>query len=150
MKNNDIGQELERFYSDLYDIDISNPSTPSPMNRSNKIKTFLDKFCPKVISPDSANNLECPISQKEWDVLIKQIKSGKRPGPDSLSAIYYKTFAQTLSSPFLRTFNSLSHSTPLMHEMLEAHITVVINSTLTTYFFSKFWPIDTPSLNHFS
>lgn len=102
-----------------------NSPTTSLTTRSNKIKTFLDKFCPKVISSDMANNLEGPISQMEWDVVIKQIKSGKSPGPDGLSAVHYKTFAQKLSSPFLKAFNSLSHSNPLIHGMLEAHITVV-------------------------
>lgn len=102
MKNTDIAEEFERFYSTLYNTDNSNPSASSPTTRANKIKMFLDQYSPRISSQESADSLEGPITQLEWTTALKQLKSGKSPGPDGLSAVYYKTFVEILGFPFRR------------------------------------------------
>lgn len=121
MNNTDIAQEFERFYSTLYNIDKSNASAPPPMSRTNKIKTF----CSRVLSSDSVDSLKGAITEHKWNIVLKQLKSRKSPGPDGLPTAYYRLFVETLDFPFRRAFNSISTSNSLTQGILEAYIVVI-------------------------
>lgn len=56
---------------------------------------------------------------------MRQMKTGKSPGPDGFTLQYYKCFSQTLAPKMLTTFNSLADPTRNMGRMLEAHVAVV-------------------------
>lgn len=105
---------------------LTNPPPTTPLTmRSKELTSFLGQFAPDKISKDEASTLEAPITISEWEHAIKQLKPGKSPGPDGLSAVYYKTFSKILQTPFLKAFNSLSPTNPLTRGMLEAHIVVI-------------------------
>lgn len=99
--------------------------TLNPTARSTLIQSFLEKHCPRPLTLNTSEDLDHPITTHELDAAIKNVKPGKRPGPDSLSTIYYRTVSDILSTPFLKAFNSLSVATPLSSSLLEAHISVI-------------------------
>lgn len=42
--------------------------------------------------------LENPIDLKEWEDALMGLKSGKAPGPDGLTSVYYKQFKEKLGT----------------------------------------------------
>lgn len=56
---------------------------------------------------------------------LKQLLTGKSPGPDWLTVSYYKTFHEILTPFFAKTFNSLHSTQQISRDLLEAHITVI-------------------------
>lgn len=56
---------------------------------------------------------------------LKQLKLGKSPGPNGLSAAYYKTFTDVLNNMFLAAFNSLASKPNGLQGLLEEHISVI-------------------------
>lgn len=88
--NDDIAKEFENYYSSLYDLQTSDPPLSQTSLRSRKIDSLLNQFGPKKIPHDTAVTLDSLITITEWEQAIKQLKPGKSPGPDGLSAIYYR------------------------------------------------------------
>lgn len=57
--------------------------------------------------------------------VIKGLKKGSAPGPDSLSVPNYKTFADTLAPYMARFFNAKTQGSPLDSDLNTAYITVI-------------------------
>lgn len=86
---------------------------------------MLQKHSPKSLSNSATQDLESPLSVVEVTLVLKQLKPGKSPGPDGLTVVYYKIYADTLIPHFLKAFNSLASRSPPPRDLLEAHITVI-------------------------
>lgn len=72
---------------------------------------------------------------------IKQLKIGKSPGPDRLSTVYYKTFIETLATPFLGAFNSLASKPNGLQGLLEAHLSVISKENKDHMLVTNYRPI---------
>jgi hypothetical protein len=60
---------------------------------------FLDRYQILKLNQDQINNLNCPITPKEIEAVIKSLptkKKKKSPGPNGLSAEFYQTFKEDL------------------------------------------------------
>lgn len=121
--NPDIAQEFKHFYMNFYNLKTWEPQQTGSSPRPTLIDGYLHAHCPRSLSPDTAAQLDLPILKLEW--ALKNLKLWKSPGPDGLSAVYYKTFTEILHIPYLKAFNSLSPDHPLTPSMLEAHISVI-------------------------
>ncbi|XP_077341175.1 uncharacterized protein LOC143986639 [Lithobates pipiens] len=119
----DIASQFETYYKSLYNLHSPSSTHSTQRHREMLLTDFLEKYSPGKISDELASELDNPISDLELRQAIKQLKPGKSPGPDGLSAPYYKAFTEILTTPFLRAFNSLSNSETPFHRLLEAHIT---------------------------
>lgn len=124
-KNEDIAHEFEQYYKNLYNLRTPNSNPEQASRRTEAIKSFLNQYGPQPISQTQAEELEQPLSTKELQTAIRQMKPGKSPGPDGFTLQYYKCFAQSLAPKMLSTFNSLADPPMNMGRMLEAHITVI-------------------------
>lgn len=69
--------------------------------------------------------IEAPISGEELLQALKDMPAGKSPGPDSLSAQYYKQFPSVLVPHFLTPFNLLREEGRLHDDSLRAHATII-------------------------
>lgn len=69
--------------------------------------------------------LDLPIQEAELIQAIKELKSGKSPGLDGLTAQYYKLFVEILKTPLLANLNSLHTHPKIPESFLQAHITVI-------------------------
>lgn len=86
-------------------------------------------------------NLERPLSKDELDIVIKQMKPGKSPGPDGLTVGYYKAFTNVLYTPFLNAFNYLSTDKSPPRDLLTAHIAVLPKPDKDQTLISNYRPI---------
>ncbi|XP_073462101.1 vomeronasal type-2 receptor 26-like [Aquarana catesbeiana] len=69
--------------------------------------------------------MEAHITVEETLEVIKNLKGGSAPGPEGLSNLYYKTFAETLAPHLTKMFNSKRKGDPLDPQMNAAYITVI-------------------------
>lgn len=83
------------------------------------------QHCPKTLSREQAKELEQPLSIEELQTALKQMKTGKSPGPDGFTLQYYKCFFTVLSPKLITTFNALASPSASVGRVLEAHITVI-------------------------
>lgn len=137
----DIASQFEAYCSTLYNLDTQADGPSNNNTRQSLIKNFLKEHCPKPIDREDARQLEHPISEDELKNAIKQLKAGKSPGPDGFTAVYFKTFTEALTGPFLKAFNSLSSSTLPFHRLLKAHITVIPKEGKDTTLVTNYRPI---------
>lgn len=106
VSNDQIADQFVHYYTQLYNLHPTNPQTDNTQ-RTKSIRDFLTQYSPEPLSIEAATDLEQPISSAEIDMVLKQLKPGKSPGPDGLTTGYYKTFIETLKPHFLTAFNSL-------------------------------------------
>lgn len=60
------------------------------------MEEYLQKQDWKGITGEKKDRLDPPISTKEIQKAIDQMKSGKVPGPDGITAKFYKVFKEDL------------------------------------------------------
>lgn len=102
----DIAAQFVKYFSKLYNL------TPIDMTehaqaRREMIATFLQQYCTTTLSPADSTTLEGPINGEETAIALKQLKTGKSPGPDGLTVSYYKTVQEAIIPHFIKSFNSL-------------------------------------------
>lgn len=94
-------------------------------DKTGTIQDFLSKYGAPPISTETYSKLNGPVSEEEFEKVLKDMKVGKAPGPDGLLLQYYKIFKDILKPCFLsgfRSFNSDPHTSP---QFFEAHIAVI-------------------------
>lgn len=94
-----------------------------------------------------SKELEKPISDEELTEAIKELKSGKSPGPDGYTAQYYKTFAHLLKTPLLSAFNLLCKPQEISNSFTLAHITVLPKPNKGTTDCTSYRPISLLNLD---
>ena len=65
---------------------------------------FIDKFTqhiPKLVTCQDNHNLNRPVSEEEVSEVIKEMKSGKAPGPDRFNVDFFKAFWDTVNQDIL-------------------------------------------------
>lgn len=123
-KTSEILDEFKQYYSSLYSIQ-GRYRDLSPTNKISKINDYLKINSLPSISPDISGELEGDFAGEELQLVIKDLKNGKAPGPDGFSPRFYKTFNDQLAPLFLEVCNSISSSCPFQSQSLTAHITVI-------------------------
>lgn len=87
-------------------------------------KFLIDNGLPTLDDTDS-QSLKDPITEPELMTAIKARKTGKSPGPDNLTAHYYKAFSTVLIPHMLKTFNHLKDPQEIPVDFLRVHVTVL-------------------------
>lgn len=105
----DIATQFVNYFSKLYNLPHTEMTEPT-RNRQEAIYSFLSQYGGPPISIDDSKTLDSPIEIEETTAALKQLKSGKSPGPDGLTIGYYKTFQDILAPQFTKAFNSLPSS----------------------------------------
>lgn len=123
-KTLDIARQFVQYYSKLYNLASPTTATDSS-TRPQMISEFLKQYIPNPISESIAQELNTPLTLTEVKNALKQMKAGKSPGPDGLTAGYYKTYANLLTPHFLKAFNSFAQPINPPRDLLTAHITVI-------------------------
>lgn len=119
--NDSIGRAFARHYEAFF------------ASRSVNAERFKEEFLERMprLQDDTRTELESPISQTEVEKAIDNLNLGKSPGPDGLSASFYKTFKKELSHLLTVLFNEAYELDVLPWSFGEAH-TVLIPKTEET------------------
>uniref|UniRef100_A0A803JJA9 Reverse transcriptase domain-containing protein n=1 Tax=Xenopus tropicalis TaxID=8364 RepID=A0A803JJA9_XENTR len=116
-----IASSFQDYYQSLYKIRLSKTSIES----IEKIDKFIEEADLQKLTPDQSQMIDSPFSLTEIEKCIDSLSPGKSPGPDGFSAIFYKTFKETLSPLLLKYFNSISKTSGFHPQAQEAHITII-------------------------
>ena len=95
----EINTAFKEFYENLYKSEYSS------LNSSGKQKEFLDKLQFPSITEEAKTDLDKHLCVEELSEAMKDLSSGKAPGPDGLPIELYKTFAGKLLPHLLEMFN---------------------------------------------
>lgn len=66
--------------------------------------------------------LKSPITPEEVDRGIRNLKNGKTPGPDGLTAEFYKVLKEDLTTPLFNLYTAMWEGTPYFPTEREAYI----------------------------
>uniref|UniRef100_A0A8C5PM05 Reverse transcriptase domain-containing protein n=1 Tax=Leptobrachium leishanense TaxID=445787 RepID=A0A8C5PM05_9ANUR len=111
----DISGEFLKFFSDLYNLEITEPSTTVLAS----IDSYLTRTVLQPLSSLDRETLNATITGEEILEAVKTTKSGKSPGPDGLPIEYYKTNAKDLLPTMAKLFDALQEGTlPHPHSLM--------------------------------
>lgn len=120
-KKEDIHQFFFEYYQQLFAY--------RPCN----LETFRREYlsCMPILEDETKDSLEQPISVEEVKAAIDNLNSGKSPGPDGLSAAFYKHFKAEVSPILTAMFNEAFRMKTLPPSYASSH-TVLIPKTEET------------------
>lgn len=120
-----IAQHFHEYYTKLYNLPTQHKPTGLQGNRKQIIQDYLiSSNLPKLTETD-IGLIDQPIDPTELQNAIKEFKTGKSPGPDGFSSIYYKTFIDILTNPLMKALNSFSNPREVPATFLSSHIAVI-------------------------
>lgn len=135
----DIAKQFVNYYTKSYNLPSSGIKNDR-LGRKQMITDFLNKYSPTPIS-ESSQNLDKPLTKEEANLALKQMKTGKSPGPDGLTIGCYKTYADTLTPIFISTFDSCASPITPPRDLLRAHIAVIPNPGKDSSLVTNYRPI---------
>lgn len=83
-----IARTFQECYTKLYAIN-QNESTEQIRERKVKTREFLNEIGLNKIMEDKSSALEDPITEEEVIKILNETPTGKSPGPDGLTILYY-------------------------------------------------------------
>lgn len=89
------------------------------------IQTYLQTSGILHLSEEELAALEEPLLAEELATAISNAKTGKAPGQDGYSLLYYRTFTSLLTPHFLSAYNDAGTGAVFPADTLQAHITVI-------------------------
>uniref|UniRef100_A0A803J5J8 Reverse transcriptase domain-containing protein n=1 Tax=Xenopus tropicalis TaxID=8364 RepID=A0A803J5J8_XENTR len=112
-----IVQEFYLFYKKLY-------ACPNNISVSRLREFFKDITIPKL-SITQKSLMENEVTEDEIKSAIKMLQLSKAPGPDGLTALYYKKFSHILSEHLKVLFNQLLTGDKFPQQTLTANISPI-------------------------
>lgn len=95
----EMGEAFRQYYASLYDI-CNDIEKTDPDTFRQKIANYLDEVSLPRLPDQVLGNLELPISNDEFDQVLKDTPTGKAPGHDWYSLVYYRTFRDDQGKPW--------------------------------------------------
>lgn len=139
-RTGDIANTFQEFYGGLYAINIKK-AQDTKGSKSERTKKFLKEARLPRITESDKSMLEEPISELEIKKAIQEIPNGKSPGPDGLTALYYKKFQDLLTPRMCTYMNGIGEKWEMRKEALEASITVIWKEGKDNTLCSSYRPI---------
>lgn len=106
----DIVREFQEFYKSLYNLQTKPPTQA-------QIDLYLSRSLMPRISDADRDNLENPITMEELQGAVRATKLGKEPGPDGLTAQYYKTLFPSLAHYIIKLFTERGKGSGLLWKL---------------------------------
>ena len=112
-------EELTKYYTALF-----KRKTISPQAKKACLETLSDPQSRRVLKP-TAEACGAPITQPELLAVLKDLPTGKSPGPDRIPNKLYKTLALTLAPLLVEVFNESKKEGSLHPTCIEGLISVL-------------------------
>uniref|UniRef100_A0A670IIA8 Reverse transcriptase domain-containing protein n=1 Tax=Podarcis muralis TaxID=64176 RepID=A0A670IIA8_PODMU len=127
-----IQKKFLEFYEELYKRGEEDTT---------QIERYLKRHKGKTITEEERLQLNKPISIEEVQNAIKKMKIGKAPGPDGLSAKYYKVLGNQLSPALCDTMNNILKGGKIPESWREAYITLILKPDTDKMSIKNYRPI---------
>lgn len=114
----EINNTFKNYYLNLYTSEF--PQDTSHMTE------FLESLGIPTLEQDDTETLEKPLDTQEIEAAIKDMQTGKTPGPDGFPVEFYKKFASQLIPLLLNMFNHSFEQSYLPQSLTEALITALL------------------------
>lgn len=89
------------------------------------LDTFLANLSLPSFSETHTSLMDRDIQVSEVLQCIKELKVGKRPGPDGFTALYYRKMADVIAPYLSRMYNSVKEGCPFTPNQLTANIVMI-------------------------
>uniref|UniRef100_A0A670II65 Reverse transcriptase domain-containing protein n=1 Tax=Podarcis muralis TaxID=64176 RepID=A0A670II65_PODMU len=128
----EIRKIFQKYYKDLY---------KRGKETKQEIEHFLQEHHLKQIPKEEKEILDQKITQEEIKKANKKMKNGKVPGPDGLSAKYYKTLSNQISPVLGEVMNNILKEGRIPNTWKEAYITLIPKKEADTLEVKNYRPI---------
>lgn len=109
---------LTNFFRELY--------TSSHVSSTPDLATYLDSIQLFWLSPGHREYLDQPFTVDDITAVIKSLPSGKAPGLDGLTTLFYKTYVDVLAPRLLDVYQESLDVGQLPQSMREAGIIALL------------------------
>ncbi|XP_062839247.1 vesicle transport protein GOT1B isoform X1 [Anolis carolinensis] len=115
-KEEDIKTQFQKFYETLYQKEQIDEE---------KIMKYIEERKVTKISEKQREELNSEITEQEIKKAIQNLKLNKAPGPDGLTAVYYKTFGQELIPYLKKIMNRIREIAKMPETWKQANICTI-------------------------
>ena len=90
---------------------------------------FLEKYNLPKLNQEEIENFNRHITSMEIEIVIKNLPTNKRPGPDSFTDGFYQKFRNKIVPILLKLFQKIAEEGKLPNSFYEATITLKKKTT---------------------
>ena len=102
---------IREYYEQLY---------ANKMGNLEEMDKFLETCTPPKLKQEEIENLNRPITSKEIELVIKNLRKNKSPGPDGFPGEFYQIFKEELTPILLKLFQKTEMKGKLPSSFYEA------------------------------
>jgi hypothetical protein len=95
------------------------------LENEDEIDKFLDTFDLPKLNQYVVKNLNSSVTSNEIEIVMKNLPTKKRPGPDGVTPEFYQTFKEEIASMLLKLFHKVQKEGILPNSFYEATITLI-------------------------
>ena len=95
------------------------------MDNLEEMDKFLEKYNFPKLNQEEIENLNRPIMSTEIETVIRNLPANKSPGPDCVTAEFYRKFREELTPILLKLFQKVAEEGKLPNSFYEATIILI-------------------------
>ena len=95
------------------------------MDNLEEMDKFLEKYNLPKLNQEEIENFNRHITSMEIEIVIKNLPTNKRPGPDSFTDGFYQKFRNKIIPILLKLFQKIAEEGKLPNSFYEATITLI-------------------------
>ena len=107
---------MRDYYKQLY---------ANKMDNLEEMDKFLEKHYLPRLNQEEIENINRPITNTEFETVIKNLPTNKSPGPDGFTGEFFQTFREELIPILLKLFQNIAEGGTLPNSFYEATITLI-------------------------
>lgn len=120
---NVVAEQFHAYFSRLYSLPDTLP--PDIDQRRMLLQDFLSGCQLPTLPAGAVDSLGATISIEEVAEVLKLLPSGKSPGPDGLTYLYYQTFKDQLLPYLTAVYNDFLGGESIPDSMLHSYISLI-------------------------
>lgn len=118
-----IAEAFHSFFSKLYSLPETLPADRG--ERSQLLENCLSSCQMPKLPSDALTQMNAPVTPNEVGDVLKALPTGKAPGPDGLTYLYYQTFSDLLCPHMTSPYNSFLSGNSISDALLHSYITLI-------------------------